>query len=158
LVNDDVPAISIADASVVEGTGETRTLRFNVSLSAPSAQPVTYWLRVGSEGSATPNLDMSSNYSPVPFDPGRTRQVVELDVYGDALAEGDESFEMSIIAVHGATLGDGIATGTIIDDDAPSVATAKTGGTALHPTMRAAGASGRGLGLRPGSRAPQARQ
>ena len=119
LVNDDMPTISISDATVVEGTGANgkRTMNFTVSLSSPAAQPVTFWLTVQPDGSATPWADMAIYYQAPAFDPGRTRQSVELDVYADDIAEPEESFEVVISAAHGAIIGDAIGIGTIIDDD-----------------------------------------
>jgi hypothetical protein len=56
------------------------------------------------------------------FDAGRTRQAFEVNVNGDALAEPDETFHVTLSGVVGATLADGAAIGTISNDDASAIA------------------------------------
>lgn len=128
LLNDDVPAISIADASAVEGTGSypaIHTMHFEVTLSVPATTDVVYWLEMGSGGTATPGADMTyGGFLPFVIDAGRTRQSFDIEVYGDSLPEPDETFELKLAAAHGATIGDGTGIGTIIDDDGASVSTA----------------------------------
>jgi hypothetical protein len=155
LVNDDMPTISISDASVVEGTDPDRahSLHFTVALSSPAAQPVTYWLKVRETGSAVTWYDMRDIYVAPTIDPGRTRQSIDLEVLADDMVEGDETFELDITAVYGATIGDGVGIGTILDDDAPT-ATATTVRTAKPVPATLSRGSKQGLGIRPGTRAP----
>lgn len=132
LVNDDVPTVSISDGSAVEGTGSWesyRTMRFDLTLSAPATREVTVWLRLGDQGTATAGWDVDASRVslPVVIDPGRTRRSIELRVVGDDLPEGDETFELVIAGAHGALPGDATGIGTIIDDDAVApTATAST--------------------------------
>jgi hypothetical protein len=159
LVNDDTPTISISDASVVEGTDPdgAHSLHFTVALSSPAVQPVTYWLKIRETGSAVTWYDMRDIYVTPTIDPGRTRQSIDLTVLADDIAEGDETFEIVISAVHGATIGDGVGIGTIIDDDAPTVTAAMVRPANPAPHTLSRGGK-KGLGQRPGARGPAMRQ
>jgi hypothetical protein len=53
------------------------------------------------------------------FVPGETEKWITVPVLGDRVQEGDESFSVSLSNPSGALIGDGQATGTILDDDAP---------------------------------------
>ncbi|MBI2826467.1 MAG: hypothetical protein HYX69_17455 [Planctomycetia bacterium] len=116
--NDDpVPGVSIADASVLEGTGaSTTTMTFNVALSAPSGQIVTVQFQTA-PGTATAGTDYQSNTGTVTFQPGETSKPVTVDIVADALNETDETLLVNLSSPSNATITDGQATGTIQDDD-----------------------------------------
>lgn len=142
LVNDDLPAISVAGASAPEGTGgypARFSMPVEVTLSAPSSKPVTYQLRIGRTGTATPGLDMDYLYAPMTIDAGRTRQVVDIGVQGDSDPEADETFSIEISSIYGATIADGSATGTIINDDGPVPAPAVQAGLSSKARVAARG-------------------
>ena len=118
IVDDDVPVppptLSIADATVVEG----ETARFAVRLSPASEQTVTVSYRtVGGTAAAGQDFDAASGT--LTFAPGNTRQSIAVPTRDDALDEPDETFLVTLSNPSGATLEDGSATGTIIDDDVP---------------------------------------
>lgn len=126
--NDDPnPSLSIADASIIEGTGAgTTTIAFDVTTSG--VQPDDCGYRVVLAHVTTDDDDFTS---PATFDQTGTFLATDLTVtreFGitrDSLDEPDETFTVTLTG-DGPTpceIGDGTATGTIIDDDAPPVDT-----------------------------------
>ena len=121
--NDDPPTVSIADASAAEMDGE---LTFGVTLSAPSGLPTSVnWATGDMEtpddmyGMAMADVDYESATGMVAFAPGETEMTVTVTVMDDALDEHDEMFGVMLSDASYATIDDGMATGTIMDDDDP---------------------------------------
>ncbi len=110
------PAISIADLSVAEGNGTGSHFMFVVTLDKPSTQTVTVGYAT-SNGTATTGTDYVATSGTVTFAPGVTSQMVHVSVVGDTVAESNETFTVTLSNPSGATIADGIATGTIVDDD-----------------------------------------
>lgn len=130
--NDDVdrtpttpPTVSIADLTVTEGNGDHSHFMFVATLSKPSTETVTVRYAT-SNGTATAGVDYAATTGTVTFAPGVTTQLVHVDVLGDTVAEQNETFFVTLTSPSGATIGDGVATGTITDDD--TVVTPGTGG------------------------------
>lgn len=112
------PALVIEDAQVDEGNGARRRLRFTVTLSEPAPVPVTVsWATA--DGSATVEEDYVEATGQVRFPRGATSRTVEVTVIGDAVEEGDEEVVVGLTEPVGAELGDDVAVGIILDDDAP---------------------------------------
>ena len=118
LDNDVESAISISDASLVEGNIGMNSMDFTVRLSEPSKQivSVNYFT---AQGTASEGIDYVSLSGAVTFQPGVVTNVVSLDVIGDLLDEPNETIELRLDAPVNAQLSDAIAIGTIIDDDVP---------------------------------------
>ena len=115
-IMDDEPYANIGDASVMEGDEGTASLIFNVTLTAPSEQPVTVsYVTVGS--SAGTNVDYQQATGSVTFAPGVTSMPVTILVNGDRLAEWDENLYVNLTGATGARLSDTWATGTIRDNE-----------------------------------------
>lgn len=115
--NDDLAQLSVLDASVAEGNGGTSTATFVLQLSHPMPNPVSFDIATGN-GSATAGADyLARSLQGRYLDAGRTRQVFEVAIVGDGLSEANETFTVTIGNVNGATLGDGVAVGTIVNDD-----------------------------------------
>ena len=119
--NDDLAGLSIADASITEGNDGQRTLAFTISLTQAMPTPVTFNVATsgGTAGSGTDFV--ARNLSGRLLDAGRTQWRFEVQVLGDATVEGDENFQATLSNVVGAALVDGVATGTIANDDAASL-------------------------------------
>ncbi len=115
--NDDT-AVQISDASAVEGDGGTGAVSFSVSLTQPSALPVTVHF-ASSAGTAQPGSDF---LTPAPgtltFAPGETSKTLTLEIAGDSDTEADETFSLVLSDAVNATLADAIGIGTIRNDDA----------------------------------------
>ena len=117
IVNDDVAAISIANATIAEGNSGTTPMSFAVTLSSASTQTVTAAYSTGG-GTATAGSDYTSASGTVTFAPGSTSQTVPVSVLGDVLSEPNETFQVTLSAPSNATLATAQATGTITNDDA----------------------------------------
>ena len=107
-----MPRLSIVDAAAVEG----EPAPFAVRLSPASDGTVTVRYRTAG-GTATAGRDFEGTFGTLSFAPGSTRQVVQVPTREDDLDEPDETFTVTLSNPVGATLGDGTATGTIVDDD-----------------------------------------
>ena len=125
IADDEAPTVSVDSPRVAEGApGATATLRFTVTLSAASAQQVTVDYADTGTGTATSGED----YTALPagtltFAPGTTARTIDVTVIGDAEEEPDETVVVALSAPVHATLAPGAATGTgtIADDEAPTV-------------------------------------
>ena len=134
ILNDDLPTLAIADVTVTEpDEGHQVSAFFLVTLSARTSTPVVFEASIAPGGTASPGYDHA--YAPRPYayfsssppptvftiDAGRTSKLVEVWVFGDNVPESTESFKVQLKAISGATIADGSATGTILDNDAPAV-------------------------------------
>ncbi|KAF0103975.1 MAG: endoglucanase [Rhodospirillaceae bacterium] len=117
--NDDgtLPTLSIADLSVAEGNGDHAHFMFVVTLDKAATGPVTVGYSTAN-GTATADADYVPSTGTVVFAAGETSKMVHVDIKGDALAEGNETFTVNLSSPAGATIADGTAIGTIVDDDA----------------------------------------
>ena len=117
--NDAAPALTIADARVLESAGE---IEFTVRMAAASGHRVTV-VCVSEDGTALADQDYEGEVGILALEPGQTVGKIRVAVLDDTLDEMDETFTMVLSDPAHATLADGTATGTIEDDD-PSVAKA----------------------------------
>lgn len=112
------PAFRIDDMAMFEGdTGVAFGTEFNVSLSAASAKTVSVTVST-QQGSAIGNVDFGAGSVVLTFQPGETSQAVTISTIGDVLVEGTEEFFVNLSNPVNATIADGQAVATIIDDDA----------------------------------------
>ncbi len=110
-----LPSLSVADVTVTEGAW----MEFTVRLSAPSAGGVS--VKVSTRDS-TPVSATRRDYWPisgrtVSFRAGETERSVGVIVYDDSHDEEAETFEVVLSDARGAAIGDGVAVGTIVNDD-----------------------------------------
>ena len=133
-VDDGIPRVSIADATVTEGD----TLSFPVSLDGPSEQEVevTYQLRgsavTGEDYSGDSTIILPTPEVPVPrgtltFAPGDVFEEIVLETEDDSAAEPEETVEIELVVGQDAGVAYGPstrATGRIRDDDLPVVTVA----------------------------------
>jgi hypothetical protein len=109
--------LSIGDASIVEGQVGTTMAKFTVSLAKPTTVPVTFDI-AAKNGTAMAGSDYTAtNRTGLTIPAGSTSVVVSVPVIGDAVIEGNETFQVVVANVVGATVADGTATGTIRNDD-----------------------------------------
>ena len=125
--DDDPPVLTIADASVSEGG----KVQFAVALDAVSGRAVTVEWTTGDDGAdganqATANIDYTAQTTAqtLTISAGSASGTIGVQTTGDSVAEGDETFAVTLASPTNATLGTpATATGTITDDDvAPSKA------------------------------------
>ncbi len=112
--NDAPPSLSIADASVLESRTGERTMVFTVTLATISGQAVTANYTTAN-GTATAPADYVSSAGQVTIPAGSTSATISITIKPDNLAEGAETFSVSLAVPVNASISDGAATGTIID-------------------------------------------
>jgi hypothetical protein len=119
IVDDEtMPTLSVADA---EGTEDGGPLTFAVSLSGPSAFAVSVDYDTA-DGTAVAPDDYAADSGTVDISPGATTGEIAVSPQDDAVYEGDETFQVTLSNPSGATVSDGQATGTILDDEtAPQI-------------------------------------
>src|SRR5690349_18367366 len=120
-----VPSIAIDDASITEGDSGTRQMTFTVKLSQAASGPVTVNYSTAN-GTATAGSDYTAATGTLSFAAGETTKTITVAVAGDTTVETNETFTVNLSAPSGATIADGSATGTIVDND---VAPPPTGGS-----------------------------
>ncbi len=113
------PVLSVADATVTEGDW-AEMMPFAVRLSA--AQTVRVRVRASTRVSSPVSARPKEDYWPlrselVTFYPGETEKTVWVYIYNDSHDEDPETFEVVLSDADGATIGDGVAVGTIVNDD-----------------------------------------
>ena len=121
LDNDGAPAlprIVINDVSRQEGDSGSQNLVFTLTLSAPSALPVTVQFQTANSSAVAPSDYQALALSTLTFAPGATTQLITVAVVGDEAVEGDEIFTVNLTSAVNATIGDTQGVGTIYDNDA----------------------------------------
>jgi hypothetical protein len=109
-------ALSVADASVVEGDRGTTPLAFPVSLSRPLSQPLTV-CATALPVTAWPVVDFDPYLGCQVVPAGETATTFTVKVRGDRLREPDEKLALVIAGLANVRLTDATATGTIVNDD-----------------------------------------
>jgi len=121
ILNDDVPSasITVSPASVVENDGPN--LVYTVALSAAAAAPLTINYTIG--GDASNGADYAPIGTSVVIAAGATSQTIIVDPNNNGTIEPHETVIITLAAGAGYTVGaPNSATGTILNDDFPSVA------------------------------------
>lgn len=114
--DDDLPpALSISDASLTEGDSGTREMRFVVTPSVVSefSVGVRFSTFIGSATAA----DFEKRSGGLVFQPGQATAIIRVKIKGDLLIEDTETFRLQLSLPTNATIQDGLAIGTIFDND-----------------------------------------
>ncbi|MDD5051906.1 MAG: InlB B-repeat-containing protein [Sulfuricurvum sp.] len=120
------PKISITDASNIEGNSGKKAIIFQVTLDNATNQEVK--VDYHTEQSTLVNYAISGNdYDAITtttlrFPVGTTSQVISVSAIGDTVNEPNEKFYVILSNPINATITDGNATGTIINDDGGTIA------------------------------------
>ncbi|HEX6125137.1 MAG TPA: FG-GAP-like repeat-containing protein [Pyrinomonadaceae bacterium] len=114
--NDDAPTIAINDAAIVEGTGGTSKLLFNLNLSGASGR-LTKVNFATQHGTATSPSDFAAVAGVLPIEPGTTTTQISVSLTPDSRVEPDETFTVQLSNPVHLSISDGEATGTILNDD-----------------------------------------
>jgi large repetitive protein len=118
ILNDDpLPALSVPDQTVTEGNSGTTTMTFTVSLNAPSGRTVSVHYATAN-GTAVAPSDYAATSGDLVFAPGDTSKQVDVAIATDTWLEFDETFTLTLSSPSNATMADGSAVGTILNDDA----------------------------------------
>ena len=122
ITDDDGPAVSIDSPSVTEGDSGSTNLTFTATLSAASAQQVTVDYADAGTGTATSGTDYTAiTGGTLTFPAGTTSQTFNVSVTGDTTDEADETIVVTLSSPTNATISTANGTGTITDDDGPTV-------------------------------------
>jgi hypothetical protein len=127
IIDDDQPVVSVADTSILEGTGVgTTTAIFTFTIPAASTLPITVTYATADVTAGAPT-DYTAASGSVVIPPGALSATVSVNIGRDATDEPDETFQLNVTGATNATLARNTATGTIVDDDgAPSLYIADT--------------------------------
>ena len=121
IINDDVPSLSVAAASVVEGNAGTSNLVFTVNLSAASPMTVAY---ATADGTALAASDYTATSGTLTIAANATSGTITVPVSGDTQIEVDETLTLTLSNPTNSTIATASATGTITNDDIPSLSVA----------------------------------
>lgn len=119
--NDKPPAVSISDATVVEGDGGATAMVFTLTLDRTWHEAVSV-NATPINGTAVRGEDFTGRAAVITFDPGETTKTITMMAKGDTVIEGDESFTIALSRPNGLTIADRSGLGTILDDDTPAAA------------------------------------
>ena len=113
------PSLSIDATPVTEGNCGTTQAVFNVTLSAPSVRTVRVaYATTNGSAEAGSDYDVATPLdATLTFLPGVVSQPVLITINGDPTFESAETFTVNLSSPSEATIGNGTATGTILNDD-----------------------------------------
>ena len=111
------PELSIGDVTVDEGDG---TAQFTVTLDLASGETVTVDYATAN-GTALAGSDYTAASGTLTFAAGDTSKTIDVLVTDDSLGEGDEDFTVTLSSASNAGMSDGEATGTITDNEIPTL-------------------------------------
>jgi hypothetical protein len=115
--NDPLPSITIDSPSIAEGNAGTKTLTFNLALSAASGRTVTV-LASTANGTASSLSDyVARSNITVTFPAGLTAATFTVTINGDGTVEANETLLVNLTSPSNATIGVTPGTGTITNDD-----------------------------------------
>jgi hypothetical protein len=131
-----LPYVNLGNANAVEGSGASAVATFTATLSAASANPVTFHYGT-SDGSARAGFDYTAKSGVVTLAPGQVTASIPVPVLATSVASASRYFYVSLGTVVNATLGNGQGVGTIlnsnhtayvtVDDTATTASTSVTG-------------------------------
>jgi hypothetical protein len=109
-----LPSLSIADTSVKENPLGTTYATFDLTLSAASNQTVTVHYDTA-PGTASPGIDYVGKHGTRTFLPGQTTKPINIHILNDQPTGVNEQFFVNLSNATNATIADGQAVGTIIE-------------------------------------------
>ncbi len=116
ILDDDPAYLSINSITVTEGHTATTDAIFTVSLSTPSALPVSVEYTT-QDGTAVAPADYLSRTGTLTFTPGTLTLPITVPVQGDRVQEEDETFFVLLFNPVNATISTALGQATILDDD-----------------------------------------
>ena len=132
VVEDDTPALSMADSEATEGDG---AMVFQAVLDIQSSREVRVDYATDA-GSATENVDYTGQRGTLVFAPLQTTARLVVPVIDDSIDEPVEQFGIAFSGfVNAEPAGDSLSvTGTILDDDLPVLSISAVGETVAEGT------------------------
>jgi ELWxxDGT repeat protein len=114
--DDPAPGVSVGDVTVIEGDAGAVSALFQVTLASPSGQQATVDFTTGN-GTALAGSDYTTTSGTLTFPAGTVTRTLSVPVLGDDQDEPTESFSVTLTGAVNASIVDGAATGTIVDND-----------------------------------------
>ncbi len=114
-------AMSIADTSVEEGDSGTRDMLFTVSLPRGLDTVATVDFATA-DGTALAGTDYTTTSGTLTFAVGEISKVIAVAVLGNTTFETNKSLTLTLSNPSGVDIADGVATGTILNDDSSGAA------------------------------------
>ncbi len=119
IIDRDPPIVSVSEGSASESGG---AVEFTLRLHAPDQEPssLAYATEVHSpagDTAAIPDQDYTHTSGRIDFAAGETMATVTVPITNDSIDEPDETFLLVLSDPDNLEVGDGIAVGTITDDD-----------------------------------------
>ncbi|RVT98545.1 hypothetical protein EOD42_00010 [Rhodovarius crocodyli] len=108
------PELGISDIAVTEPASGTKGATFTITLSHASTEVVQVAYATA-DGTAHAGSDYTAVSGTLVFNPGETSKTVTVQVAGDGIAEGSETFALNLTHAAGATPPSLSATATISD-------------------------------------------
>jgi subtilisin family serine protease len=122
ILDDDGPRLSVADVAVTENPYSSTQATFTVALTQPVSYPVTFDVHTEDGTARAANSDYTAlSATGLTIPAGMVSRTVTVTVLDDNLGELAETFKLVVTNVAGVPLFDGDATGTIPQNDTPSV-------------------------------------
>jgi subtilisin family serine protease len=122
IINDDSEqGLTIYDSATLEGNTGRKNMYFSVALAQPSKSFITIHYATVNGTATSADRDFVAVSGQVSIRPGATSATIAIPILGDRKAESDEMFSIQIVRAFGAVITDGLAVGTIINDDAGRV-------------------------------------
>ncbi len=124
ITNDDgQPTFTINDLALAEGNSGITIFSFTVTRSGNTNNVDTVDYATSDDTATTADNDYAATSGTLTFGVGITTQTISVDVNGDVIAEGDETFKVTLSnASAPAVIGDAEGVGTIQNDEpAPGV-------------------------------------
>jgi len=127
------PSILVgADQTMAEGNSGVTDMVFTLTRTGDlsGSSSLDWSTDIGGGGANAPDLqDVTGPISgSITFAPGESVKQIVIGVNGDTTVEPDEVFHLTVSNLGGAVLGDdGVAIGTILNDDAPAPVTSVAG-------------------------------
>lgn len=117
IIDDDpLPSLSIADVRGTEGDAGSRASVLTVRLSAASGRLVTVQYATA-DATATAGSDYAATNGTLTFPAGSLSQTLRVSVLGNTVSESNETFLVNLSSPVNATVADGQAVATILDND-----------------------------------------
>ena len=117
--NDDLPIVTLADAQASEVDD---AMIFNLQLHAPGLDPAslayTTVAMSSADAPASPGDDYTTASGTLDIPVGATTATISVPIIADTADEEDETFQLVLTSPENLEFRDGVAVGTIVDDDA----------------------------------------
>ena len=131
-----LPVLSVNDVSIAEGNSGTTFMTFTVSLDKPAGPGGVTFDVSASDGSATlAGADFLPTAGNLVIAEGQSSRTVSVLIVGDTAVETDETFQLDVTNITGATAVDTEGLGIILNDDFAPPPTINQSGTKFADSL-----------------------